>query len=1851
MLVTGPQLVAVLPNSGDVLQDGDILHTSPQQLTFVFNEGQIINANSLDGIKITRSGGDDAFTAAETTSDLGTDGAVVLHFQATAGGVSGNGTVIQFSRRDFGGVGGPLISVDAKTVSVELNSNALSPTTAADVVTALNGNLASSRLVTATLVSGLAATPLGTLPSIPTVELEGANTARASTDMQTGGDVAIEFLAKATGAAGNGIQIEFDHADLGTTTTPAVTVAGDTIRILLNTRSGNESTAGSVVLAVNNNPAASQLVSASLNAGPTDTDVATPSVGIAPLVLSGGNDVEILPGFIQVDPESPNAVVIRFAETLPDDLYSLDILGLGSEVLTNTLGEPFDCATDFRLEFEVDRGAEVIAVVPQPVTRDESGRLSQAANVIDVYFNDDDLNLDDNSQPKVTNPSFYQLIKTQDTVHNTDDEVYVPTSVEYDPATDTARLTFGSDPTTLPGGPGTYRLRIGTDEALPTAPTEITLDASVVEDLGTGGDVEIRFSALRDFGTAVTVSIEAEDFGDAGAPLVSVAGMHIRVTLNSNAGNESTAADLVDAFNGDPFAAQFATAEIENGDDTTNVALPVAAQPAAFSIAGVGSSFATASDLGTLSTQSQIISSAIDAQEFLLDLPGAVTEIGHRFLPFEQHLLDGKDSTEGITTISYNFRDEYGTDPIGNVLHNVITDTQKQRAREIFDLYSSLLGVQFIEVDESQLLDVINEGLTTFTIVTGDLRAVSPSVTTGPGGVLGIAGSVRDPILGTVPTAVMDNAEEWDDAYGAQDQGLRLSWFETAMHEIGHLLGLGHTYDLPPGAVMGSTNQFNPGVFSGEAEAIYPGDAEIIHGRHLYRPESKDIDLYRFELDEPGRLSAEIIAERQASSSLLDSALTLYRQQLDGTLEVIARNDDYFSEDAYLDLNLETGTYFIAVTASGNQQFDPHIEDSGFGGTSQGPYDLRLNFRPETDRSIVDTTGVPLDGDGDGTPGGVHNFWFRAQTVDHTFIVDKSAAAGGVGSLAAPFRTISSALAAAGEGDIVRIVGNGGADGDVATLGDNLAYEVGFDSLNQGLADGTTMEVPRGVTVMVDAGSVFKLRRARVGVGSSAPGIDRSGGALQVLGTPETSVYFTSLNDESIGVDHNPLTTVPRAGDWGGISFRSDVDREEGRFIYESVGVFLNYVNHADLRFGGGDIVVNSIEQVVTPIQMVETRPTITFNTITNSADAALSADPNSFEETNFHAVDSLGVDYQATAFTSDYDRIGPELHGNLLLDNTINGLFIRISTPAGGDLRRLTVSGRWDDTDVVHVITENLVVQSDAGGAYLASGDAAVTELTARTDARLAIDPGTIVKLDGARIETTLGAQLIAEGSAAQQVTFTSLRDNRFGAGGTFSTNMRDTANPPTPGDWGGLYIAPSATASIDKAHFSYAGGVTKIEGSFSGFNTIEIHQANVRIANSRFERNADGVGGQQPSDQFARAGRGTNDGAVIFVRGAQPVIINNVFVDNEVRADDNGGTSVPVININVNSLNHEYVTDLGRSTGFVDALGFKLDNQGPLIRGNRMDGGTGSIHGMVVRGGVLTTEIVWDDTDITHVVRDEITITDFHTYGGLRLESGVDESLVVKLQGVDAGFTVVGRPHEITDRSGGRIQIIGQPGFPVVLTSLADDTVGAGATPDGTPQTDTNSDRNATSPQPGDWRSVLLEEYSHDRNVEIINESEKANAPAPGPNATPSTAQVLGTLAPSEKSGDENRRLGFEVHGFLTGPDDVDVYSFVGTAGTEIRLDIDRSSHWVDTVLELVDANGTVVAASDNSVTDDDPLLGLKGTAFPLEKSDFTADDSWTSNPRDAGLRVVLPGARGHEHVPCAGADEPAGCRRRPE
>lgn len=98
---------------------------------------------------------------------------------------------------------------------------------------------------------------------------------------------------------------------------------------------------------------------------------------------------------------------MRFASTLPDDLYRVTFVG---STIKDSGGLAFNRGSTYSLDFRLNFGAQVVAVVPQPVTRTPAGVLQQSLDTVEVYFNEDLLN-----EAVAENPAFYRLLATKAT--------------------------------------------------------------------------------------------------------------------------------------------------------------------------------------------------------------------------------------------------------------------------------------------------------------------------------------------------------------------------------------------------------------------------------------------------------------------------------------------------------------------------------------------------------------------------------------------------------------------------------------------------------------------------------------------------------------------------------------------------------------------------------------------------------------------------------------------------------------------------------------------------------------------------------------------------------------------------------------------------------------------------------------------------------------------------------------------------------------------------------------------------------------------------------------------------------------------------------------------------------------------------------------------------------------------------------------------------------------------------------------------------------------------------------------------------------------------------------------------
>ncbi len=75
-MAVGPQLIGVQPNNSDLLLDGTVRTVAPRELTFRFDDAQVIDPATLSGIRITRAGSDGSFGQFSASTDFGSSGAV-----------------------------------------------------------------------------------------------------------------------------------------------------------------------------------------------------------------------------------------------------------------------------------------------------------------------------------------------------------------------------------------------------------------------------------------------------------------------------------------------------------------------------------------------------------------------------------------------------------------------------------------------------------------------------------------------------------------------------------------------------------------------------------------------------------------------------------------------------------------------------------------------------------------------------------------------------------------------------------------------------------------------------------------------------------------------------------------------------------------------------------------------------------------------------------------------------------------------------------------------------------------------------------------------------------------------------------------------------------------------------------------------------------------------------------------------------------------------------------------------------------------------------------------------------------------------------------------------------------------------------------------------------------------------------------------------------------------------------------------------------------------------------------------------------------------------------------------------
>jgi hypothetical protein len=376
--------------------------------------------------------------------------------------------------------------------------------------------------------------------------------------------------------------------------------------------------------------------------------------------------------------------------------------------------------------------------------------------------------------------------------------------------------------------------------------------------------------------------------------------------------------------------------------------------------------------------------------------------------------------------------------------------------------------------------------------------------------------------------------------------------------------------------------------------------------------------------------------------------------------------------------------------------------------------------------------------------------------------------------------------------------------------------------------------VAKDVTLTVMPGTVVKAY-----YGGYTPCAITVFGRLVAEGTSEAPIVFTSIHDDEHGGDteNDGSATVPGPGNWQSINLEAGSSGSISNALIAYGGWWYWYDNPALVRCNDADIKLDRV-------------------TLRAGSRAALSARRCSIEFTNGTMADNgSGLEVFGLAagapFTLANNVFGPGAAGVVAFDGNPHGPVsihdnVAVDGKTGLNLRG-TLKGDldWHNDELVLLLVEGLTVAPEA---------------------TLRLAPGSVVKstlFDYGPGAIEVNGTLLAEGTPAAPIVFTSIRDDEHGG----DTNADGSSTTAGPGQWSGVTVNAGGAARIVHAEILYGGNYYFFFGSnalvravggeaslddvtlrASGWNAIYAENGAVRVSGSRMEDNWWNVYNQTP-------------------------------------------------------------------------------------------------------------------------------------------------------------------------------------------------------------------------------------------------------------------------------------------------------------------------------------------------------------------------------------------------------------------
>ncbi|MCJ7624719.1 MAG: fibronectin type III domain-containing protein, partial [Anaerolineaceae bacterium] len=339
--------------------------------------------------------------------------------------------------------------------------------------------------------------------------------------------------------------------------------------------------------------------------------------------------------------------------------------------------------------------------------------------------------------------------------------------------------------------------------------------------------------------------------------------------------------------------------------------------------------------------------------------------------------------------------------------------------------------------------------------------------------------------------------------------------------------------------------------------------------------------------------------------------------------------------------------------------------------------------------------------------------------------------------------------------------------------------------------------VNEGVTLTIQAGAIVKF------VNSSSVLIVH--GTLDVQGTAESPVYFTSYKDDSVGGDSNGDgdASSHAPGDWRNIYI---TDTGSATFDHAIIS-YGGYSNSGGMLYisDNGQATLNNSAIRYSKVDGIQMRGgttstgylTVSACTISDNLSDGIWASTIGYDVV-ISVLDSFiqrNGDYGiiASQATMELGRTDMSENGNMAADfNFISGdTFSNLGGNVGSPGDYIAITGTF---------TQDTNLPADPTIHYR------IYRLTIQNGATLTIQAGVVIKFVFNSSWLHIYGTLNVQGTVAEPVYFTSYKDDDVGG----DSNGDGVASSAAPGDWRNIYIADTGSATFDHASISYGGWST---------------------------------------------------------------------------------------------------------------------------------------------------------------------------------------------------------------------------------------------------------------------------------------------------------------------------------------------------------------------------------------------------------------------------------------------------------